>query len=202
MQVTSYAARSVPPRIHASQRMAMNEDTGDVSETSGMPQPDAGPPQLTQGQLARLAGYGVPQDVRIRDVVFRPGDPAYDLIVIEAGRIEIVSPARRDLLRASPAVRRIEIVGSAISADDLALRTYAARQRLPHLWLDADSVAGRALMRSATLDAADLPAIVTSDQVLRHATPGRLADTLGLPCRHATGDPMDLTIIGSGPPAE
>jgi len=201
--------------------------------------------------------------------VFRPGDPAYDLIVIEAGRIEIVSPAdrdepeaviatygpggflgelnlltgqtayltarvaeagrihrisrdrfrqlmtddpeisdvllrtflaRRDLLRAGPAVRGIEIVGSAISADDLALRTYAARQRVPHLWLDADSVAGRALMRSATLDAADLPAVVTPDQVVvRRATPGRLADMLGRSCRHAAGDPMDLTIIGSGP---
>jgi thioredoxin reductase (NADPH) len=53
---------------------------------------DAGAPQLTEEQFARLTAYGVAQDVEVRDVVFRPGDPAYDLIVIEAGWIEIVSP--------------------------------------------------------------------------------------------------------------
>ncbi len=208
------------------------------------------------------------QDVRRRDVVFRPGDPAYDLIVIETGWIEIVSPAtgeepeavvarygpggflgelnlltgqtayltarvveagrihrisrerfrelmaddpevsdvllrtflaRRDQLRDSPAARGIEIVGSGISADTLALRTYAARQRLPHLWLDADSLAGRALIRLAPLDAADLPAVITPTQVLRRATPGQLADALALSYRPTTGRPHDLTIIGSGP---
>ncbi len=30
------------------------------------------------------------------EVVFRPGGPAYGLLVIEAGSIEIVSPATRD----------------------------------------------------------------------------------------------------------
>jgi thioredoxin reductase (NADPH) len=225
-------------------------------------------PQLTAGQFARLTAYGVAQEVRSRDVVFRPGDPAYDLIVIEAGSIEIVSPAtrdepeavvavygpggflgelnlltgqtayltarvtqagrihrisrerfrrlmaddpeisdvllrtflaRRDLLRDSPAARGIEIVGSGISAEALALRTYAARQRLPHLWLDADSVAGRALMRLTPLAAADLPAVVTPQRVLRRASPGQLAQTLGLSYRGAVGKVVDLTIVGSGP---
>ena len=53
-------------------------------------------PQLSAEQFARLTAYGVAQEVRSRDVVFRPGDPAYDLIVIEAGSIEIVSPATGD----------------------------------------------------------------------------------------------------------
>jgi thioredoxin reductase (NADPH) len=53
-------------------------------------------PQLSGDQFARLTAYGVAQDVRIRDVVFRPGDPSYDLIAIETGWIEIVSPAARD----------------------------------------------------------------------------------------------------------
>jgi thioredoxin reductase (NADPH) len=52
-------------------------------------------PRLNEDQFARLAAYGVTQDVRIRDIVFRPGDPSYDLIVIETGWIEIVSPAAR-----------------------------------------------------------------------------------------------------------
>jgi thioredoxin reductase (NADPH) len=225
-------------------------------------------PQLTAEQFARLTSYGVAQEVRSRDVVFRPGDPAYDLIVIEAGSIEIVSPAtldepeavvavfgsggflgelglltgqttyltgrvveagrihriaperfrhlmaddpeisdvllrafvaRRDLLSNSPAADGIEIVGSGMSAEALALHTYAARQRVPHLWLDADSMAGRALMRLTPLTAAELPAVITPQGVLRHASPGQLAETLGLSCRRTAGQVADLTIIGSGP---
>jgi thioredoxin reductase (NADPH) len=248
----------------------MNEETGAApgAPEPQSPQPDAGAPHLTEDQFARLTAYGVAQEVRSRDVVFRPGDPAYDLIVIEAGWIEIVSPptgeepeavvamygpggflgelnlltgqtayltarvteagrihrisherfrqlmaddpeisdvllrtflARRDLLRDSPAARGIEIVGSGISAAALALRTYAARQRLPHLWLDADSVAGRAVMRLAPLAAAELPAVVTPDRVLRRASPADLADALGLSYRRTAGKVADLTIIGSGP---
>jgi thioredoxin reductase (NADPH) len=56
----------------------------------------ASDPQLRGDQFARIAAYGVAQDVRVRDVVFRPGDPSYDLIVIETGWIEIVSPSTGD----------------------------------------------------------------------------------------------------------
>jgi thioredoxin reductase (NADPH) len=225
-------------------------------------------PRLSGDQFARLTAYGVAQDVRIRDVVFRPGDPSYDLIAIETGWIEIVSPAardepeavvatygpggflgelnlltgqtayltarvteagrihrishesfrrlmaddpeisdillrtflvRRDLLRDSQAARGIEIVGSGLSAGALALRTYAARQRLPHLWLDADSMAGQAVMRLTPLAAADLPAVVTPQRVLRRATPGQLAAVLGLSYHRAAGKVADLTIVGAGP---
>jgi thioredoxin reductase (NADPH) len=225
-------------------------------------------PQLSGDQFARLTAYGVAQDVRIRDVVFRPGDPSYDLIAIETGWIEIVSPAardeaeavvatygpggflgelnlltgqtayltarvteagrihrishesfrrlmandpeisdvllrtflaRRDLLQDSQAARGIEIVGSGLSAAALALRTYAARQRLPHLWLDADSMAGQAIMRLTPLGAADLPTVVTPQRVLRRATTGQLAAVLGLSYHGAAGKVADLTIVGSGP---
>jgi thioredoxin reductase (NADPH) len=246
----------------------MSEDPGTSAGIPGRSFHRDESPQLSADQFARLASYGVAQEVRIRDVVFRPGDSSYDLIVIESGWIEIVSPstpsepeevvadygpggflgelnlltgqtayltarvteagrihriaperfrrlmaddpeisdvllrtflARRDLLRDSPAAHGIEIVGNGNSADALALRTYAARQRLPHLWLDADSVAGRALMRLTPLAVADLPAVVTSDQVLRRASPGQLADTLGLSYRRTSDKVTDLTVIGAGP---
>jgi thioredoxin reductase (NADPH) len=74
-----------------------------MSEQPGNPAgapPDPGRPaqlsQLSVEQFARLTAYGVAQEVRTRDVVFRPGDPSYDLIVIESGWIEIVSPATHD----------------------------------------------------------------------------------------------------------
>jgi thioredoxin reductase (NADPH) len=215
-----------------------------------------------------MTAYGVAQPVQMGDIVFHPGDVDYDLILVESGWIEIVSPAageepesvvarygpggflgelnfltgqtaylvarvteagrihritrqqfrrlmatepdlsdillrtflaRRDLLRDGPAARAIAILGSELSGDSLALRTFAARQRLAHLWLDADSAAGRALAASAQITAADLPAVITGHQVLRRATTEQMAQALGLAYRYTGTKPVDLTVIGSGP---
>jgi thioredoxin reductase (NADPH) len=241
------------------------------SEETGM-SPSSGSasalPQLSVAQFDRMAGYGTTQAVRVGDVVFGPGDVDYDLVLVESGWIEIVSPAtgdepesvvarygaggflgelnfltgqaaylmarvteagrihritraqfrrlmatepdlsdillrtflaRRDLLRDGPAALAITILGSELSANSLALRSFAARQRLAHLWLEADSAAGRALAESAQISAADLPAVITGHQVLRRATTGQMARALGLAYRHTGGKPVDLTVIGSGP---
>ncbi len=206
-------------------------------------------PVLTDDQRARLRAYGAAEVVNVGDTLFRPGDLTYDLVLIEQGVVDIVSPptdgtpeqlvvqhkagaflgelnlltgqivyltarvseagtvyrmspdafrrlmaedpelsdlllkaflARRELLRFSPAARNIEIVGSSLSAQALALRTYAARQRLPHLWFDSEAVDGTALMSAAGLTLADLPAVLTPGRALRNATPGELAEYLGL----------------------
>jgi thioredoxin reductase (NADPH) len=141
--------------------------------------------------------------------------------VVEAGRIHRISPerfrrlmdddpelsdvllraflARRMFLRAGAAAQTIEIVGSSLSAATLALRTYAARQLLPHLWLDSDDAPGRALMTAMGLGGADLPAVLTPSQVLRRATPGELAEILGLSYHRGANKPVDLTVVGAGP---
>jgi thioredoxin reductase (NADPH) len=225
-------------------------------------------PQLSADQFDRMTAYGVAQPVQVGDIVVRPGDVDYDLILVESGWIEILSPAigdepesvvagygsvgflgelnfltgqtaylmarvseagrihrisrgqfrrlmatepdlsdillraflaRRDLLREGPAARALAIVGSELSAESLALRTFAARQRLAHLWLDADSAAGQALAQSAQIGAADLPAVITAHQVLRRATTGQMAQALGLAYRHSATTPADLIVVGSGP---
>jgi thioredoxin reductase (NADPH) len=141
--------------------------------------------------------------------------------MVEAGRVHRISPeqfrrllvedaelsdlllrefvARRQRLNAGPAAQGLEIVGSDLDSGALALRAYAARRNLPHVWLDADSVEGRSLMRAASLQAGDLPAVLTSTRTLVRATPGELAQHLGLAQRPASGAPTDLTIIGAGP---
>jgi thioredoxin reductase (NADPH) len=50
-------------------------------------------PQLRDVQFTRIAHYGVPQSVSLGDIVFGPGDADYDVILIESGWIEILSPA-------------------------------------------------------------------------------------------------------------
>jgi thioredoxin reductase (NADPH) len=225
-------------------------------------------PQLSADQFDRMTAYAVAQPVEAGDIVVRPGDVDYDLILVESGWIEILSPAigdepelvvarygsggflgelnfltgqtaylmaraseagrihrisrarfrrlmdtepdlsdillrtflaRRDLLREGPGARALAIVGSELSAESLALRTFAARQRLAHLWLDADSAAGQALTQSAQIGAADLPAVITAHQVLRRATTGQMAQALGLAYRHSATTPADLIVVGSGP---
>ena len=225
-------------------------------------------PRLTEAQFARLTSFGTPETVEAGEVLYGPGDPTYDLIVVEGATVEIVQPATRDapeesLVRFGPgaflgelnlltgqavyliarvvengrvhriapasfrrlmaedpelsdilleafqarreilthngASRGLEIIGSAMDPASLALRTYAARRRLPHLWFDADSVAGHSLLKAASLTSADLPAVLLPDRALRQATPGELAETLGLTYRDNSGDSVDLTVVGAGP---
>jgi thioredoxin reductase (NADPH) len=229
----------------------------------------AADPELSDGQLARLRAYGSPDELEAGEAAFAAGDPAYDLIVIEQGVIELVragtvnepeesvirtfgpgtfvaelgiltgqvvyltarvaerarvhriSPpqlrrlmaedtelsdlllraflARRQRLSAGPAARVLQIIGSELDSEALALRTYAGRRVLPHVWLDADSLEGGSLMRAAALSAEDLPAVIAPDRTLLQATPGVLAQYLGLAYRPASDKPADLTVIGAGP---
>jgi thioredoxin reductase (NADPH) len=107
--------------------------------------------------------------------------------------------ARRRRLTAGPGARVLQIVGSAFDAAALALRSYAARRALAHVWLDVDSVEGGSLMRAASLIAQDLPAAITPDRTLTRATPGSLALHLGLAYRPTSEEPADLAVIGAGP---
>src|SRR6202012_3317742 len=72
-------------------------------------------------------------------------------------------------------------------------------QRLLHLWFDAGIPAGRAMMESSGLTGEDLPAVVMPGATLRQATPGGLAEKLGLSYRRSSVKPADVTIVGAGP---
>jgi thioredoxin reductase (NADPH) len=107
--------------------------------------------------------------------------------------------ARRELLRRSTAARGIEMVGHPVSAAALALRTWAARQALIHLWFDAGTPDGQAMMEASGLAEDDLPAVVMPDATLKRATPGELAQKLNLSYHRSPSKPVDVAIIGAGP---
>jgi thioredoxin reductase (NADPH) len=109
---------------------------------------------------------------------------------------------RREYLRAGEAARSVEVIGSALSAAALAVRTWAARLRIPHTWLDVDSPDGARLLRLLDLGADQLPVVVTPSGVLARATPGTVSAALGLsysPSRTWGGDLVDLVVVGGGP---
>ena len=106
--------------------------------------------------------------------------------------------ARRELLRNGPAARSIEILGNEASGGTLALRTYAARQMLAHTWIDADSAEGAAVIAAYRLSPTDLPCAVVLGDPITRATPGMLAERIGLSYR-GDGVTVDLAIVGGGP---
>ena len=158
------------------------------------------------GELNLLTGQNVYLLCRVREggTVYRvPPERLRQLMANDVELSDIVFKAliaRRELLqRSTAAALAVEIVGTGRSAAVLALRTYAARQRLIHRWFDADTPAGRAMMESSGLTQDDLPAVVLPGATLKRTTPGGLAEKLGLSYRRSTAKPVDVTIVGAGP---
>lgn len=157
------------------------------------------------GELNLLTGQNTYLLGRVRESgrVYRvPPERLRQLMANDVELSDIVFKAliaRRELLQRSTAALAVEIIGTDRSAAALALRTYAARQRLIHLWFDADTPAGQTMMRSSGLTTDDLPAVVMPGTTLKRTTPGELAEKLGLSYRRSSLKPVDVTIVGAGP---
>jgi thioredoxin reductase (NADPH) len=92
---------------------------------------------------------------------------------------------RREVIRTT-AGSALRLVGRPDTA--LTLRTYLAQLLLPHTWQDT----------FPGLTADDLPAAVIDGMVLRRATPGAVAEALGLTYR-PDHRKVDLVVVGAGP---
>jgi thioredoxin reductase (NADPH) len=108
--------------------------------------------------------------------------------------------ARRETLRTTSVAETIQIIGSRFSREALALRSFAARNRLAHTWIDleqADDVG--VLLASKGVRIGDTPVVITPTAILRHPTPGQFAEQLGLTYHPIPGRTFDLVVIGAGP---
>ncbi|KMO74749.1 Thioredoxin reductase [Mycolicibacterium chlorophenolicum] len=92
------------------------------------------------------------------------------------------------------------IIGSCYSPDTTRLREFAARNRLPHRWLDLerDREAER-LLRRFGVAPKDTPVVVWGDEVLRNPPNSEVARRVGLPVPDVIHDERDLIVIGAGP---
>jgi thioredoxin reductase (NADPH) len=107
---------------------------------------------------------------------------------------------RRETLRSTSASASLQIIGSRFSPDALALRTFAARNRLAHAWIDLEEAEDvGVLLASKGVRVGDSPVVVTPTGILRHPTPGEFADHLGLTYHPIPGRIFDLVVIGVGP---
>lgn len=108
--------------------------------------------------------------------------------------------ARRALLQQGEGAHMLRIIGSRFMPAALRLRQYAQRMRLPHVWEDLeDHPDVDALLSAVGVAVSDLPVAVTATGVLRHPTPGELADSLGLSYQSVPGRVYDVVVVGAGP---
>jgi thioredoxin reductase (NADPH) len=182
------------------------------------------------GLVAVVEGYGTPQERVIRvhgarrfldELSLLTGQPSFvSMVAASPGEIlavplptlyELVRQdqklgdlilrcylARRHLLIGS--IAGIKIIGSRFSPDTLRLRELAARNRLPHTWIDLeDDPDAEGLLRSLAIDPHDTPVVIWRDIVLRNPSNAQLAQIAGLRQSGAGGAMCDLVVVGAGP---
>ena len=107
--------------------------------------------------------------------------------------------ARRSVLLSGAAAAN-RVVGSRYSPELLRVREFLARNRIPHEWLDPDrDTTVERLLREFGVTPGELPVVIASGTVLRHPTPGVLAQYLGLTIDSLPERCFDLVVVGAGP---
>jgi thioredoxin reductase (NADPH) len=127
---------------------------------------------------------------RMRELVVR--DPSLGDVILRAFLL------RRSILIEIAAGFRI--VGSRYSPDTRRLREFAARNRLPHRWIDLEEDSdAEALLRALQVSPEETPVVVLSDRVLRNPSNAELARAIGLKAPRPHEHVCDLVVVGSGP---
>jgi thioredoxin reductase (NADPH) len=107
--------------------------------------------------------------------------------------------ARREALRHGPAALSLKLIGTSRSAASTALRRYADRLELVHTWFDADDPSASAALADHGITLDDLPVAVVQGEYVRNATPGVVAEMLGLAYTNDDDGAADLAVVGGGP---
>lgn len=105
--------------------------------------------------------------------------------------------SRREALRTGPAALTLKFVGARGSREFLALRRFAERLDLVHTAVEIDLHDPGALTAHAYRPE-DLPVAFLQGEPVLRATPGMVAEALGL-SYETSADDVDLTVIGGGP---
>ncbi|MEV6653151.1 FAD-dependent oxidoreductase [Streptomyces sp. NPDC051219] len=157
------------------------------------------------GELGLLEG----QAAFYTAVVREPGEVL--AIPVEQQRALVASdPVLGDLVLRAYLGRRslliglgagFRILGSCYSPDTLRLREFAARNRLPHRWIDLEKDReAEALLRRFGIRPDETPVVIwRGQQVLRNPSTAELARLVGLPTPAPDATECDLLVVGAGP---
>jgi thioredoxin reductase (NADPH) len=157
------------------------------------------------GELSMLTGQASPFTAQVRQ------DGA--VLQVPAQRLREIAtrePALGDLILRACLQRRalliglgagFRIIGSRYSQDTRRLRDFAARNRLPHVWVDLErDPSAEAALRALGVRPDETPVVVVrGDLVLRNPGNEELARALGIRDRSDGEVLCDLLIVGAGP---
>ncbi|WP_329019287.1 FAD-dependent oxidoreductase [Streptomyces sp. NBC_01601] len=93
------------------------------------------------------------------------------------------------------------ILGSCYSQDTLRLREFAARNRLPHRWVDLEKdKEAEALLRRFAISPEETPVVILKgERVLRNPSNAELARCIGLPAPVQEAVQCEVMVVGAGP---
>ncbi|HWD73336.1 MAG TPA: FAD-dependent oxidoreductase [Actinomycetota bacterium] len=162
-------------------------------------------PRRFLGELNLLTG----QAVFVTAVVAEAGE----VLVVPVDRLRQVvarKPGIGDLILRAYLLRRswliglgtgLKVIGSRYSPDTRRIREFAARNRVPHRWLDLErDPTAEALMRTLGIRPEETPVVILgNNRLLRNPGNAELARVIGLSPRAVTPGLCDLLVIGAGP---
>jgi thioredoxin reductase (NADPH) len=158
------------------------------------------------GELNLLTGEAAFVSAVVREpgeILAVPAERLRDLVAMDSHLGDLLLRAfiiRRSILIGMSTGLRI--IGSRHSPDTRRLRDFAARNRLPHSWIDLETYpAAETLLGNLGITPAETPVVIWgSEKVLRNPTNAELARLVGLPVEVSTSEWVcDLAIVGMGP---
>jgi thioredoxin reductase (NADPH) len=155
------------------------------------------------GELGALSGQRAFLTAKVRDAgrMLRLDTAALRRIMAEDDELgDIILRTlwqRRARLSRGPAALTLKIVGPVQSREVLALRTYAARFELAHTFVDLPEDSSE--LATHGIRPSDLPVVFVQGEPIPHATPGIVAEKVGLAYADAQNVTVDLAVIGAGP---
>jgi thioredoxin reductase (NADPH) len=153
------------------------------------------------GLLTGQASFVKALAVEPGEVLALPLEALRDVVAFDAELGDLVVRAflaRRWLLIGQGA--GFTIVGSCYARDTRRLRDFAARNRLPHRWIDVEEdPEAEALLERLHVAPEETPIVIWRDRVLRRPSNAELAEAIGLRAPYPSDGVCDLVVVGAGP---
>lgn len=159
------------------------------------------------GEMNMLTGQSVFLTGRVEadgDALAIPPDQLREVVAMLPDLSETIVNAflmRRMLLLEGAAASGLRIIGSRYSKDTLRLRELAARNRLPHRWIDLErDRAAEGLLSHFGVSPAQTPVVIWQGRdILRNPSNDELLELVGINTGDHTEDVVDLVVVGAGP---
>ena len=157
------------------------------------------------GELNMLTGQAMYLTAVVREggeVLAIPRERLKEVVTEESNLSDVILKAflarRAYMIRTGLGLR---IIGSRHSSDAARLREVAARNRLPHVWIELEEDPGaEALLERFGAKASDTPVTVwQTKEVLKNPTDAEFAHTTGLKVDAPLEQTYDLVVVGAGP---